>query len=102
MAQLTPEQKTDLINCLFDQWRDCYRDLLLHKAVIDYIRRENPNAETALDKMLSSPESNSAARTAADHYFAGFSELPASLGEGTLEKLARLLQEQGGSNTLEN
>jgi len=94
---MTPEEQTDLIRFMLDQWKATKKELIAFNLAFNVIRSESPQIETALDKLIENARNSEATQKFLESRFAGFQELIDSLGEGTLEKAIREFLEKGGS-----
>ncbi len=94
---MTPEEQIDLIHFLLDEWRKSLLELTAFQATLNALRIENPQIETTLDKLLAAARRSETARKRVDAHLSGFEELLKTLGEGSLEKALREIQEKHGA-----
>ena len=94
---MTPEEQVDLIRFMLDQWKETKKELIAFNLAFSVIRSENPQMETALDKLIESARSSLATQKFLESRFEGFEELINNIGEGTLEKAIREFLEKAGT-----
>jgi len=99
---MTPEEKTELIRFLLDHWKSTHKEMLLYKRAFQFIVSENPTIRDSADRLLATSRTHESLQRETDLFFVDTQQVLDHLGEGTLEKRARLLHEQSGPASQEN
>jgi hypothetical protein len=99
---MTSEEKTDLIRFLVDRWKSTHKEMLVYKRAFQLIVSENPGIRGSADRLLVTTRTQESLQRETDLFFADTQRILDHLGEGTLEKRARLLHEQSGPASQEN
>ena len=99
---MTPEEKTDLIRFLVEHWISTHKELLVYKRAFQFIVSENPTIRDSANRLLAASRTHGSLQRETDLFFADTRRILDHLGEGTLEKRARLLHEQSGPASQEN